>query len=67
MGLTQVPPSSLDMESKFPGDRCGFLSPVMGQWRVLGSWRDHISGRKFSYPEKLTPAHPPHLLTLELY
>lgn len=71
MGFTQVPPRILDTGYKSPGERCVFLSPVMGLWRVLSSWRpwgrSHIFSGKLFYPEKLTPVCPTHLHTLELY
>lgn len=70
MGLTQFPPRTLDIGYKSLGDRCVFLSPIMGQWRVLGSWgpwgRNDIFNGKLSCPEKLTPVCPTHLHTLEL-
>lgn len=35
MGLTH---KTSDIGYKLAGERCIFLSLIMGQWRILGSW-----------------------------
>lgn len=64
MGLIQVPPRTLDMEYRFPADRCipeSINGAVEGP-KELGE-RPHIGWKA----EKLTPVRPTHLPTLELY
>lgn len=34
MGLTQVPPRTLDVRDKSSRDRCVLLSLIIGQWKV---------------------------------
>lgn len=60
MWVDYGPPKDMGIGYKSPGDRCVILSPTVGQWRALGSWRpcrrDHIiGGKQRSRPPSVLP------------